>query len=846
MLPLLTGVVLMLGLGILAQRSETVMEWLGEPAEVETGPLVLLEDSARVIRGKPTVIDVLANDVGLKPQDINNIVIASPPQCGIANVAGGGIEYVATPSCGAQQAFSYRIDGRAKEAFGLVRISVIDADNAPEAETTAPELVAAAPQQVTPEDLFETEQPTAAARLSPVAPAPETSQPQVAIQQPSAALEVPNATPSVPQASPQQVQTQALAPVSPPAIGELSQVPQPQGGLAEPTAQAPQELALHQPAPELELGTIEQPTPAPKLLSDEQPVQVPSPGEISAPSLLGSAPSLETGSGSQDVARAEPGDSSFALTERVETDTPTAPVIRQPELTVAMAIPDAPVDQPGTGDTAVTAPAQAAPLDVQVPASPSIASLGSIEPIDTKQPLPHDTVRADRLTPALQIPEDSADRSFDSALVALAPTDGSRFVTLDGAQSAIVPNEAPLPQLLLRDRVRVIAPSTAAPDAPDPIGQEALDDGVAVASLSAPDASSFGGAPDPLLQGALGQDRPTLPPQPEPAPAVETAALTPSPENIYEEPEEQSVATPQGDPAESSGGFLGGLSSLFGGRENRPQPQPQPSPSSDPEQPAPPAAVETQEEDNVEVAALPQASAACVTQPALGISMQPAAQTLITVEAPCSAGRPAQLSYDGMSFAVPLDANGVGEVMALGLQDRANATMTFFDGETIEFDLQFSGMNRVMRAALVWDMPVKLDLHAIEFGGRPNTDEDTNPGNPRSYGEIRRRGGGFMTSFQPISGTGQHVQIYTHFMRRSGRAGVVDLMIDFVSRDRDNDAQACGAGSLAKPSFKLLKSDRGSVGRPVVASLGSVACESVDTSGAALAKNLIDTIVISP
>ncbi|MEM9099645.1 MAG: hypothetical protein AAGC79_14110, partial [Pseudomonadota bacterium] len=69
---------------------------------------------------------------------------------------------------------------------------------------------------------------------------------------------------------------------------------------------------------------------------------------------------------------------------------------------------------------------------------------------------------------------------------------------------------------------------------------------------------------------------------------------------------------------------------------------------------------------------------------------------------------------------------------------------------------------------------------------------------------------------------------------------------DFVSRDRENVAEACGAGSLAKPSFKLLKSDRGSVDRPLAASLGSVACENVDTSGAAMAKNLIGTIVIAP
>ena len=48
-------------------------------------------------------------------------------------------------------------------------------------------------------------------------------------------------------------------------------------------------------------------------------------------------------------------------------------------------------------------------------------------------------------------------------------------------------------------------------------------------------------------------------------------------------------------------------------------------------------------------------------------------------------------------------------------------------------------IERIERVVMVWDAPVDLELHAFEFGARPQDAGHVGPDRPRSFAEVRRR-----------------------------------------------------------------------------------------------------------
>ncbi|MEM6904856.1 MAG: hypothetical protein AAF568_03095, partial [Pseudomonadota bacterium] len=261
--------------------------------------------------------------------------------------------------------------------------------------------------------------------------------------------------------------------------------------------------------------------------------------------------------------------------------------------------------------------------------------------------------------------------------------------------------------------------------------------------------------------------------------------------------------------------------------DTRPEPQPEPAP--DPE-----------------IAALTPASQLCVTPPAMTLGIQSAAQTEIVVVAPCHPNEVVELTYSGLTFAIPTDKQGNGTFMALGFEASSQARLILPDGETMRFEIPFKEVGRVTRFALTWDMPVKLNLHALEFGAEPFSADDVNPDNPRSFEDVRRSGGGYIHSHTPIDGKGAFVQIYTHYLTRRGKSGIVELVLDFVSRDREGLASACGAGDLAKPKVTTFMSEQGSLDRPRLRRLASVPCGQIIDGPVLSELNKMGSMVITP
>lgn len=231
--------------------------------------------------------------------------------------------------------------------------------------------------------------------------------------------------------------------------------------------------------------------------------------------------------------------------------------------------------------------------------------------------------------------------------------------------------------------------------------------------------------------------------------------------------------------------------------------------------------------DGDRVAALRPQSDKCQTPPGLSIDLRRAAQTSIAVSSPCHAGSVAELSYSGLRFAIPIDGRGNGSLTAPGFEANAPAVIRFNDGVTTEFDLPFKGMNRIVRVAVIWDQPIALELNALEFGAPVGSPGHVRPDNPRSFAEVRRDGGGFLTSYRAAGGIGLNADVYSLWVRRGGDAGVVKMFLDFASRNRDKLPEACGKGRYAAPEYIVLRSLGGRLERPVSRRLAAISCSEV-------------------
>jgi hypothetical protein len=237
---------------------------------------------------------------------------------------------------------------------------------------------------------------------------------------------------------------------------------------------------------------------------------------------------------------------------------------------------------------------------------------------------------------------------------------------------------------------------------------------------------------------------------------------------------------------------------------------------------APPA-----ETPEARTAALPSPTAPCTVPPALILDVKPAGLTEVIIESPCHARTVAELSYDDLRFGVLLDGAGAGIVAAVGLQQASDATLRFIDDAAVSFNIPFSDTERMDRVVLAWEMPVTLELHAFEFGALPRSAGHVRPDQPRSYGDVRRRGGGYLLEYQPVDGVGQSVSVYTHWRRNGGRSGVVKLKVDFASRDGRERPDTCSGGALAEPDFTVLRSVAGKLERPRRRRLASLDCTAI-------------------
>lgn len=101
---ILTGVVIVISMAVLAQRSDSLIGFFTR----ENVPMISPQsDEAIVAAGGSEVIDVLANDENRIEADAENLRIVVSPSCGAAEATADGVLYISNNRCIGPQLFAY-------------------------------------------------------------------------------------------------------------------------------------------------------------------------------------------------------------------------------------------------------------------------------------------------------------------------------------------------------------------------------------------------------------------------------------------------------------------------------------------------------------------------------------------------------------------------------------------------------------------------------------------------------------------------------------------------------------------------------------------------------------------
>lgn len=118
---ILTGLVIVVAMATLAQRSDDLIDFFLRERAAMIAPA---DDSVIAAAGETLLIDVLANDLNVIEADRANLRIVASPSCGAAEVAEAGILYVANDLCVGEQVFSYCASRGDSCPVAFVRVAV--------------------------------------------------------------------------------------------------------------------------------------------------------------------------------------------------------------------------------------------------------------------------------------------------------------------------------------------------------------------------------------------------------------------------------------------------------------------------------------------------------------------------------------------------------------------------------------------------------------------------------------------------------------------------------------------------------------------------------------------------
>lgn len=193
----------------------------------------------------------------------------------------------------------------------------------------------------------------------------------------------------------------------------------------------------------------------------------------------------------------------------------------------------------------------------------------------------------------------------------------------------------------------------------------------------------------------------------------------------------------------------------------------------------------------------------------------------LTVEHTCQASRSFVVRYGGYELHRVLNAEGRAELeIDLFLGRDTPLGVTLADGSQHGVTIETADLERVTKIAVIWQGPLNLDLHALEYAaqrGEAGHVWAAAPSNANAAAERSRtndKGAGFMSSADRGHAEGHSIEVYTFWNGAGSGAGNVSLALDYESRGSVPSEHYCGAGGLAQVPFEVVvRSADGRIGR---------------------------------
>ncbi len=239
-------------------------------------------------------------------------------------------------------------------------------------------------------------------------------------------------------------------------------------------------------------------------------------------------------------------------------------------------------------------------------------------------------------------------------------------------------------------------------------------------------------------------------------------------------------------------------------------------------------------EETVEVASLPATDETTASdlnfQPLqadcevnLTTSARPGAAILIHVDSACRKNQVAMVSHSGFNFSTRLDDVGGASFTIPAFDEDALVTISFDDGAEAESSVLVRDAGDLERMAIIWSVPVNLDLHAFEDNAAEDSEGHIWAENQRRYRDTLTSGGGFLELFgDPTIIGGTMAEVYSLPTNRLRQQTIVsmDLRINDATTYCDQKAILrtirTENGRALKREFNLLMPDCGSASAGMV------------------------------
>lgn len=183
----------------------------------------------------------------------------------------------------------------------------------------------------------------------------------------------------------------------------------------------------------------------------------------------------------------------------------------------------------------------------------------------------------------------------------------------------------------------------------------------------------------------------------------------------------------------------------------------------------------------------------------------------LDIEAPCAKTKGLKITYGPYAFNRRLSESGtVSFTLDLFLGRNEAVAVTLDDGKRIPVSLPEIDLSGLSKVAIIWQAPVNLDLHALEYLARFSGEGHVWAGARSSFQDASTaagasKGRGFMSSIAGDEQTGDKVEVYTFVRAPQQLSGVITTFVDYETRGDSPDGKMCGKEELAAVAFDVIE-----------------------------------------